>query len=130
MPKSRANDDHSHFRDVLLKLRGRLRRDIQQLGESALLPTDEGQGNSHVPTHPADHGSETYEQEFDLLLLENDGETLAQVDAALERIREGQYGTCVNCGKSIPKRRLEVLPYTPFCIDCAAQNAKPRRSVE
>ncbi len=129
MPKQSGAGEWDRFRNLLLTLRARLKKDIQQLGNAALHPTDEGIGSSRVPTHPADHGSETYDQEFDLILLESEGETLAQIDAALERIREGQYGTCGACGKNIPKRRLEVIPYTAYCVDCADQNSSKSRRI-
>jgi DnaK suppressor protein len=126
MPKRNLSPDWSHFRDLLLKLRARIRGDIQQLGDGALLPMDDATGGNRLPTHPADHGSETYDQEFDLLLLENDEQTLLEVDLALERIRNGEYGTCTDCGKPILKKRLEVIPYTAFCIDCAKKQSTHR----
>jgi RNA polymerase-binding transcription factor DksA len=131
MNKRNAAPDWSSFRQLLLKIRAQLRGDIRQLGDNALLPVDDAQGNSHMPTHPADHGSETYDQEFDLLLLESKDETLGQVDAALERMNAGEYGLCVHCSKVINKKRLEVIPYTPFCVNCAGLFAsKPRRVEE
>ncbi|MEO1280519.1 MAG: TraR/DksA family transcriptional regulator [Pseudomonadota bacterium] len=42
------------------------------------------------------------------------------IQAALQRIQKGTYGTCVRCGKDILKQRLDVLPHTPICKDCAA----------
>ena len=42
------------------------------------------------------------------------------IRAALQRIAEGDYGTCAKCGAEIGAARLDVLPYTPFCRDCAA----------
>lgn len=49
------------------------------------------------------------------------GETeLKAIDAALERIAAGTFGTCVKCGSEIPVKRLATVPHTPFCADCAA----------
>lgn len=45
---------------------------------------------------------------------------IRQIEAALDRIGSGDYGTCVTCGDSISEERLDVLPYTPFCRNCAA----------
>ena len=45
------------------------------------------------------------------------------IRAALQRMDEGEYGYCVKCGTEIMEERLDVLPYTPFCRDCAG--AKP-----
>ena len=44
--------------------------------------------------------------------------TLAQVNAALERIQDGMYGKCTNCGRDILSERLEAIPYAEFCIIC------------
>ena len=49
-----------------------------------------------------------------------DAEPLNMIDSALERIRLGRYGICISCGKEIPKERLEVLPYTVMCVNCAS----------
>jgi len=44
---------------------------------------------------------------------------IRQIEAALARIGSGEYGICVTCGEPISEERLDVLPYTPFCRDCA-----------
>ncbi len=44
---------------------------------------------------------------------------VAQIDAALGRIAEGEYGFCTRCGTEISAERLDLLPFTPFCRDCA-----------
>lgn len=57
-------------------------------------------------------------------VLENMGHSaqaeLRQIRAALRRVEDGTYGTCMKCGKEIGKERLDILPYTPFCRDCAS----------
>ncbi|MFN3972359.1 MAG: TraR/DksA family transcriptional regulator [Gemmobacter sp.] len=45
---------------------------------------------------------------------------IRQIQAALERMAAGNYGLCARCGEAIGAARLEVLPYTPLCRDCAA----------
>lgn len=44
-------------------------------------------------------------------------ESLSQVQAALQRIDEGSYGTCIDCGRPIQEDRLEALPWTPYCLE-------------
>ncbi|ULQ60696.1 TraR/DksA family transcriptional regulator [Brucepastera parasyntrophica] len=51
---------------------------------------------------------------------------LRLIDSALSRIEQGKYGTCMKCGKKIPKERLEAIPYALMCIDC--QTADERRN--
>ena len=56
-----------------------------------------------MPIHMADIGSDNFEQEFTLSLMENDEGTLGAIEHALERIEEGTYGDCEECGGKIPK---------------------------
>jgi RNA polymerase-binding transcription factor DksA len=67
--------------------------------------------------HPADQGSETFAQELDAttdILLADEART---VELAQQRLAEGTYGTCVDCGKEIPSERLEAIPEAIRCID-------------
>lgn len=109
------------FRQVLLGLRSRLRGDLDQMTDEALRRTQpESSGNlSNVPLHMADVGTENYDQEFTLGLIENEQGTLEQVHEALGRINAGTFGRCQECGDPIAKPRLQALPYTPHCIQCA-----------
>ena len=67
----------------------------------------------------ADGGSMAFELEKDLTLDENTKDLLTQVEKALERISKKKYGDCEICGKPIPVNRLDALPYTTSCKDCA-----------
>ena len=89
--------------------------------DAALLkPRSEASGDlSSMPIHMADIGSDNFEQEFTLSLMENEEETLDLIEMALERIEDGTYGQCDECGVKIPKARLNALPYAPFCVKCA-----------
>jgi RNA polymerase-binding transcription factor DksA len=74
---------------------------------------------SNVPLHMADVGTENYDQEFTLGLIENEQGTLGLVNEALARVEKGKFGLCVECGDPIPKPRLQAIPYTRHCIVCA-----------
>jgi RNA polymerase-binding protein DksA len=115
------NDELEAFRHVLLSLRSRLRGDLDQMTDEALRRNQhESSGNlSNVPLHMADVGTENYDQEFTLELIENEQGTLEQVLAALGRIDAGTFGRCQECGEPIAKSRLQALPYTRHCIQCA-----------
>ena len=121
--RKRGKREMREFKELLLALRARLQGDVDGLADSALNTTrKEASGDlSSMPIHMADIGSDSYEQEFTLRLLENEEETLAQVEAALERFDEGSYGLCLECGQLITKERLRVIPYTPLCIKCASK---------
>lgn len=115
--------DVKTFRERLLALRSRLRGDVNQLAESAL-KKNRSQANgdlSSMPIHMADIGSDNFEQEFTLSLIETDGNTLAKIEAALDRIEEGSYGACEECGAKIPKQRLMAVPYATMCVKCASR---------
>jgi len=111
------------YKERLLNLRSRLQGDYNALAEAALHKTrTEASGDlSSMPIHMADVGSDNFEQEFTLGLMENDGETLEKIELALERIEEGVYGSCVECERIIPKTRLNAIPHTPLCVRCASE---------
>ncbi|WP_054958285.1 TraR/DksA C4-type zinc finger protein [Paenibacillus dakarensis] len=86
---------------------------------------------SSADNHPADVGTETYERGRDQAIDETLNTELEQIDNALERIKNGTYGTCEECGKEIPYERLEALPFTSYCIDHASdQSISDYRPVE
>ncbi len=111
------------FKEMLLQLRARLRGDVSTLANAALARTggSGGGSGSSVPSHIADMGSDTFEQDNTLRLMDNEGEVLSQIEGALERIEDGDYGSCVECSGRIPKMRLKAIPYTPYCVKCASQ---------
>lgn len=110
------------YRERLLALRARLRGDVSQMANSALKKSrSEANGDlSSMPIHMADIGTDNYEQEFTLSLMENDEGALGQIEAALERIDENTYGDCEECGARIPKARLNAIPYAALCVKCAS----------
>ncbi len=110
------------YKERLLALRARLRGDVSQMADAALKKSRMDGGEvSSMPIHMADLGSDNFEQEFTLSLMENEEEALALVEAAMERIEEGVYGVCEECGAKIPKARLNAIPYAPNCVKCAEQ---------
>ncbi len=121
MPNSMKPADLETYRDSLLDLQSRLRGDLDQMTDEALRRGQpDSSGNlSNVPLHMADVGTENYDQEFTLSLIENEQETLGQIGEALQRIDAGTYGKCEECGELVAKPRLQALPYTKHCINCA-----------
>ncbi len=110
------------FKEMLLILRAKIRGDVSTLAEAALSSSGKGNnGSSAVPSHMADMGSDTFEQDNTILLMHNEGETLVQIEGALERIEAGAYGSCMECNGKIPKTRLKAIPYTPYCVKCASE---------
>ena len=123
MPNSLKPDELGTYRESLLDLQARLRGDLDQMTDEALRrgqPASSG-NLSNVPLHMADVGTENYDQEFTLSLIENDQDTLGQIHDALGRIEAGTYGRCEECNEMVAKPRLQALPYTKHCIKCARE---------
>lgn len=121
MAANLKKEELESFRGALEKLRSRLHGDVDRMTDEALrsnLP--DGTSNlSNVPSHMADVGTENYDQEFTLGLIENERDTLEQIDQALDRMERGAYGVCTECGGPIAKPRLTAIPYARRCIQCA-----------
>jgi RNA polymerase-binding transcription factor DksA len=83
---------------------------------------------SSYDQHQADMGTETFEREKDLSILEQVEAELADVEFALRRLDEGTYGTCEVCGRAIAEERLEALPATRLCLDHQAQAEREVRA--
>jgi DnaK suppressor protein len=66
----------------------------------------------------ADRAASSYTKEFLFHQSNNDRQLLQMVEGALDRIREGNFGECISCGKEINPKRLEAVPWTRHCIEC------------
>jgi DnaK suppressor protein len=110
--------DASSARHQLADERTRLEGLREQFRAEGL--TDESEGESLealtlVSQHPADVGTETFDRERDLSILEQVEAELVDVERALERLDDGSYGTCEACGKPIDDARLEARPEARLC---------------
>lgn len=120
MAKKLKKSELKVYKDRLVAVRARLRGDVSAMASTALKAA--GDGSSAAPLHMADVGSENFEQEFTLSLMQSEEETLEMIETALERVESGEYGLCAECEARIPKMRLNALPYTSYCVKCAAIN--------
>ena len=66
----------------------------------------------------ADHGSDAYERNLTLGLMEHDARRIQQIDGALAAMQAGSYGLCDLCDNAIPLPRLEALPFATTCVPC------------
>jgi RNA polymerase-binding protein DksA len=117
--------DTSHFRGLLLDERGRVERAIAGLrdGHPGSIEDEGEEVTGSLDTDDlGETASLTLGREIDYSLGENSQTVLAEIDAALQRIEDGTYGTCGNCGKEIAVGRLEAHPWASLCIDCARLN--------
>lgn len=111
--------DLQSYRRVLQSLRSRLTGDVSLLAEEALAGGGEGGSPSAAPLHPADQGTDAFEQEFTLSLIRNQEQALEEIAEALDRIDRGTFGKCEECEGAITKARLQTLPYARHCVACA-----------
>src|SRR5947209_18863426 len=109
------------YRQQLLHLGKGLKGQVSDLQQQAFRTAGgEASGSlSNTPLHMADLGTDNFEQEFTLSLLENGEQRLEDIAAALARIDQGTFGQCEACGKPIPAARLDALPFTQHCVECA-----------
>ena len=106
------------FRRLLLQIRCQLLGDVDHMENEALQSnrSDASGDLSLMPIHMADIGTDNYEREFTIGLIENETETVREIDAALERIDKGTYGVCEATHKQIGKARLKVMPWARYCV--------------
>jgi len=71
--------------------------------------------------------TQVFEQQRDLALRDRASQQLELVDAALARLDDGTFGTCLRCGRPIAPARLEALPWAAHCIECQAIVDRERR---
>jgi DnaK suppressor protein len=107
---------------------------LQQVRQSLMEETPDSEPErdalselSLVDQHPADIGTETFEREKDLSILEQVEAQLRDVERAMARLDDGTYGICEACGRPIDAARLEARPATRFCLDdqMAAEGGTP-----
>jgi DnaK suppressor protein len=107
------------FRTMLLEKRKSLLGDMSGIAAGAFRGGSGGGDLSSMPTHPADIGSDNYEQEFSLGLLESERALLENIDDALDRIENRTYGICVGTGNPIGIPRLNARPWSKYGIEYA-----------
>jgi RNA polymerase-binding protein DksA len=111
------------FRDLLLAKRRELVGDMSSMEREALRSA-QGSNLSNLPIHMADMGTDNYEQEFTLGLVEKDRQLLREINVALAKIINGTYGICEGTGKPISKARLEAQPWAKYSIEHARELEK------
>jgi RNA polymerase-binding protein DksA len=110
--------DTEHYRKRLLEERERVQEAIDYLHEENSGSLEDETQEIQSDNHPGDMATATLDREIDYTLEENSERLLNAIDAALQRIEDGTYGTCQTCGQPIGAERLDALPYTTQCIDC------------
>jgi DnaK suppressor protein len=110
------------FKALLLAKRNEILANVTSMEDETLrkIRTD----LSNMPFHMADVGTDNYELENTLGLMDSERQILAEIEAALERIDDGKYGTCECDNEPIPKARLNAIPWARYCVTCANLSEK------
>ena len=103
------------YYNYLLELREQL---LHQMNGLAKESAQEMAGYS---LHMADSGTDNFDRDFALSLLSADQDAVYEIEEALKRIEKKTYGVCELTGKTIPRARLEAIPWTRFTVDAQAQ---------
>lgn len=110
----------NELRHVLIRRRDALRQALA--GDLSLMHELREQSTGDM----FDFAADTASDELNSQLAEVESRELTQIEEALKRISEGSYGVCDDCGKPIPMKRLQALPYATECIDCKRRSeARP-----
>jgi len=111
----RIKPEWQKYYQRLLDLREQL---IQQMSGLAKESAQEIPGYS---LHMADSGTDNFDRDFALSLLSSDQDAVYEIEEALKRIEKRTYGICELTGKTIPRMRLDAIPWTRFTVDAQAQ---------
>jgi RNA polymerase-binding protein DksA len=111
-------DEIEVFKTMLLEKRNKLLGTISYMENDVLRV--ERSDLSSMPVHMADLGTDSFEQEFTLELMDSERKLIVEINDALIRIENGTYGICEINGEPIPKQRLEAIPWARCCIACAS----------
>ena len=110
------------FREMLIAKRNEILGNVTVIEDETF--KKERSELSSMPFHMADAGSDNFEQEFALDLMDSEKKMLVEINDAIRRIDEGVFGICEGNGESIPKARLNAIPWARFCVACAELNEK------
>lgn len=103
------------FYDRLMELRDQLQRQMNGLAKES------AQEMAGYSLHMADSGTDNFDRDFALSLLSSDQDAVYEIEEALKRIEKNTYGVCELTGKTIPRARLEAIPWTRFTVQAQAQ---------
>jgi RNA polymerase-binding transcription factor DksA len=116
------------FHKLLVDLRNHLTEGIERHSEETLKRSvkDDAGDLSSYGQHMADAGTDTFDRDFALSLVSNEQEALSEIEAAIQRIRDGTYGICEITAKPISKERLLAVPFTRYSAEAQKQIERNR----
>ena len=116
--KNEFTGKNLEYYNALMKVRSELTEQMRICADESLDCTNSEKRG--VTTHMAD--SDTSRNEMGLQILTENGNVISMIDDALERLANGEYGICLDCGEPISEARLKARPYALFCIKCKSRH--------
>ncbi|MCU0913641.1 MAG: TraR/DksA C4-type zinc finger protein [Planctomycetes bacterium] len=122
--------DVERFKALLLQKRREIMGNMSEIEGEALRKSrlDASGDLSSMPIHMADLGTDNFEQEFSLELMDSERRLLVEIEDALHRLQAGTYGICEGTGKPIAKARLEAQPWARYSVEYARMLEEGRAS--
>ena len=120
--------DVERFRELLEEERRRVVDAIEYLHKENPGSIEDETEDQTSDNHMAETATATLDREIDYTLEENSEHVLAAIEAALKRIEDGTYGTCVNCGKPIAEERLAAIPWATSASTASAWRSAGERA--
>ena len=117
----------TELRRMLLARRHDLEADIR--GALSSVRAERVAADHAGPRDEIEVADQDVQQDIELVLVQMRRETLTRIDAALDRLHEGRYGRCAECGREIPALRLRAMPFAVRCLDCEDAREASRRPV-
>jgi DnaK suppressor protein len=115
--------ERDKFQAKLLDLRKTILREIQDdMKEGRESEAGDGRDNYDI-------ASDERDREINLLLGDRERKKLAQIDEALQRLDDGEYGECEECGGEIATGRLDAMPFTRLCVTCQEESEQAQRTM-
>lgn len=114
--------ERERFRAILTELRRRLTTDFEKIRDAS-----SEEWGADLPDIN-DEATRTMNRRLLLSIGARSFDVIQKIDLALDRINEGDYGVCQECGEDIPVSRLELLPYAELCVECQERIEREEQS--
>jgi RNA polymerase-binding protein DksA len=115
-------EEIERFKETLLAKRREILGNVSSMENDTL--HRERSDLSNMPIHMADAGTDNFDIENTIGLMDSEKKIVQDIYDALNRIEEGTFGVCENNGEQIPRKRLEAIPWTRYCLACASKIEK------
>ncbi len=122
--------DLDKYKKLLLQKKEEVMKAMKQIEQDNLKSPREAAGDlSGYSLHIADSATDSYDREFSLGLATNAQKILYEIEEALKRVDEKNFGACLSCSKPVNRRRLTAIPYARLCIECQSKEETKRRGI-